>query len=78
LLRRLKYVPDRPGHDVRYDLDDHRIREDTSWAPSIDFKDGLEKTISWYLTHPDWLGWTESRVSPQYRELVYERRWGLS
>lgn len=78
LLRRLKYVPDRPGHDVRYDLDDRRIRDETTWAPSVEFEEGLHKTIAWYLTHSDWLGWTESRVSPQYRELVYERRWGLS
>lgn len=43
------FVPDRPGHDRRYAVDDTKIKNELSWSPRMDFAEGLEKTITWYL-----------------------------
>ena len=45
----IQFVPDRPGHDRRYAIDNTKIRKELSWSPSIDFKSGLEKTVEWFL-----------------------------
>jgi dTDP-glucose 4,6-dehydratase len=45
----ITFVPDRPGHDLRYAMDTTRIRAEIGWSPSIGFEDGLERTVAWYL-----------------------------
>ena len=45
----IKYVKDRPGHDIRYAIDNTKISRDLGWAPSYSFEEGLEETIQWYL-----------------------------
>lgn len=50
----IKYVKDRLGHDRRYAIDASRIKNELGWEPSVQFKDGLKKTISWYLENRDW------------------------
>ncbi len=47
-------VPDRPGHDRRYLLDSSKLRDELSWAPEIDFDEGLESTVRWYADHREW------------------------
>jgi dTDP-glucose 4,6-dehydratase len=51
----VRFVADRPGHDRRYATDDARIRTELGWAPSERFADGLEKTVQWYVEHPEWV-----------------------
>jgi dTDP-glucose 4,6-dehydratase len=43
------------GHDWRYCVDDARLRAELGWTPQVDFDAGLDETIDWYATHPDWV-----------------------
>ncbi|MDX9722707.1 MAG: dTDP-glucose 4,6-dehydratase [Myxococcota bacterium] len=61
----LSYVPDRPGHDLRYAIDASKIAEECGWRPRESFPSGLEKTVRWYLEHPEWV---ESVRSGDYRQ----------
>ncbi|MGC6490853.1 MAG: dTDP-glucose 4,6-dehydratase [Flavobacteriales bacterium] len=51
----IQYVKDRPGHDKRYAIDASKINSEIGWEPSLQFAEGLEKTIDWYLSNQDWL-----------------------
>jgi len=53
--RLIEYVPDRPGHDFRYAMDISKIKQELGWLPKHSFKLGLEKTIDWYLSNPEWV-----------------------
>ena len=53
----IKYVEDRPGHDIRYAIDNKKIVDQIGWKPSITFKNGMDLTIDWYLNNTDW--WQE-------------------
>ena len=61
----IKYVKDRPGHDLRYAIDASKIRNELGWVPSVTFEEGLSKTIDWYLDHEEWL---KNVTSGEYRE----------
>ena len=50
----ITFVPDRPGHDIRYAIDPARITEELGWKPSVTVEEGLEKTVDWYLANEDW------------------------
>jgi len=60
----IKYVKDRPGHDLRYAIDASKIKKDLGWQPSVNFKQGLSLTIDWYLNNKKWL---ENIQSGSYR-----------
>ncbi len=49
------FVPDRPGHDFRYAIDSSKAEKELGWHASTSFKDGLQKTVSWYLENEDWI-----------------------
>ncbi len=51
----IKFVEDRPGHDLRYAIDASKIKNELSWNPSISFEEGLSTTIDWYLNNQQWL-----------------------
>jgi dTDP-glucose 4,6-dehydratase len=51
----LTYVTDRPGHDRRYAMNIEKIKQEMGWEPKVDLQKGLQKTVSWYLEHIDWL-----------------------
>ena len=51
----ITYVKDRAGHDLRYAIDANKIKNNLSWEPSLQFEEGIEKTIKWYLKNTDWL-----------------------
>jgi dTDP-glucose 4,6-dehydratase len=53
--RLIEFVPDRPGHDFRYAMDISKIKQELGWLPKHSFKLGLEKTIDWYLSNPEWV-----------------------
>lgn len=57
----IEFVADRPGHDFRYAVDSTKIRTELGWKPRETFETGLEKTVRWYLDHPDF--WTSARRS---------------
>lgn len=69
----ITYVTDRAGHDFRYAIDASKIKRDLNWEPSLQFEEGIEKTISWYLHNEKWLnnvtsGEYQSYYSEQYAE----------
>lgn len=51
----ISYVTDRAGHDLRYAIDASKLSNDLGWKPSLQFEEGLEKTVDWYLNNEDWL-----------------------
>jgi dTDP-glucose 4,6-dehydratase len=51
----IKYVPDRPGHDRRYAIDISKIKRELGWTPQHSLGQGLQDTVEWYLSHPEWL-----------------------
>lgn len=52
--QQITFVQDRPGHDLRYAIDPTRISTELGWRPSVTLKQGLEKTVQWYLDNEDW------------------------
>ena len=50
----IEFVEDRPGHDFRYSLDSKKIRSELGWKENVNFEDGIEKTVKWYLDNDDW------------------------
>lgn len=60
----IKYVKDRPGHDMRYAIDPTKIHSDLGWFPATKFDDGIKKTIQWYLDNRSW--W-ENIISGEYQ-----------
>jgi len=68
----IKHVADRPGHDRRYAIDAGKIISELDWRPSVDFEEGINKTIDWYLQSQ---GWLENIVSGGYRK-YYESMYG--
>lgn len=60
----ISFVPDRPGHDLRYAIDAGKLRNELGWAPAENFESGLEKTVRWYL---DNRAWWERVLSGAYR-----------
>jgi dTDP-glucose 4,6-dehydratase len=51
----VEFVPDRPGHDLRYAIDAAKAKAELGWQPRYRFSDGLAATVDWYLGHADWL-----------------------
>ena len=69
----IKYVKDRPGHDLRYAIDASKINTELGWSPTVTFEEGLSETIDWYLNNEDWLnnvtsGNYQNYYSKQYKE----------
>ena len=66
----ITHVPDRAGHDLRYAIDTSKLRGELGWRPSVTFEEGLERTVRWYLDHPEWLAnVTNGRYQDYYREV---------
>ena len=51
----IEFVKDRPGHDFRYSMDFSKIKKELRWSPEVNFSQGLEQTVKWYLEHRDWM-----------------------
>ncbi|MEX2379853.1 MAG: dTDP-glucose 4,6-dehydratase [Vicingaceae bacterium] len=70
----ITYVKDRQGHDMRYAIDASKLKNDLGWEPSIDFAEGLEKTVDWYLDNEDWLKNVTSGAYQKYYQKQYQER----
>lgn len=70
----ITYVKDRAGHDLRYAIDSTKLQKDLGWIPSLQFEEGLEKTIDWYLQNTAWLENVTSGEYRKYYEFQYENR----
>ncbi len=74
----IQFVADRPGHDRRYAMDIGKIQTELSWKPDESLESGLEKTIDWYLEHPDWVKSIQQRQDYQgWLDQNYRDRGGI-
>ena len=67
----ITYVTDRAGHDLRYAIDSTKLHEELGWEPSLQFEEGIEKTVKWYLENQDWLDNVTSGEYLKYYESMY-------
>ena len=67
----ITYVKDRPGHDKRYAIDANKLKSELGWEPSLQFEEGLVKTISWYLANEKWMDNITSGDYQKYYEQQY-------
>ena len=67
----IEYVTDRSGHDLRYAIDSTKLKDELGWKPSIQFEEGVEKTVSWYLNNQEWLN---NVISGDY-QTYYEKKY---
>jgi dTDP-glucose 4,6-dehydratase len=70
----ITYVKDRAGHDLRYAIDATKIKRELGWEPSLQFEEGIEKTIDWYLANTEWLENVTSGDYKKYYEEQYVKR----
>jgi dTDP-glucose 4,6-dehydratase len=67
-------VKDRAGHDMRYAIDFTKLNTALGWKPSLDFREGLQKTVVWYLENENWLNQVTSGDYTHYYEQQYVKR----
>ncbi len=70
----ITYVKDRAGHDLRYAIDSTKLQKELGWVPSLQFEEGLEKTIDWYLENFQWMENVTSGDYQSYYEKQYQNR----
>lgn len=70
----ITYVTDRPGHDLRYAIDATRLNKELGWTPSLQFEEGLEKTVDWYLQNEEWIDHVTSGDYQHYYTELYAKR----
>ena len=70
----ITYVTDRAGHDMRYAIDSSKLQRELGWEPSLQFEEGIEKTVRWYLDHQEWMDNVTSGDYLKYYEDMYANR----
>lgn len=70
----ITFVKDRAGHDLRYAIDSSKLQKELGWKPSLQFEEGLEKTVDWYLANEAWLNDVTSGNYAKYYEEQYVKR----
>ena len=70
----IAYVTDRAGNDLRYAIDSTKLKNELGWEPSLQFEEGIEKTVRWYLDNQAWLDSVTSGEYEKYYEKMYGRR----
>lgn len=70
----MTFVSDRAGHDLRYAIDSTKLKRELGWGPSLQFEEGLEKTVRWYLDNQAWLDSVTSGEYQSYYEKMYGKR----
>lgn len=72
--RLIRFVKDRAGHDLRYAIDPGKIRREFGWQPTVTFKEGLTRTVDWYLDNQEWLTHVISGEYEKYYQEQYLKR----
>jgi dTDP-glucose 4,6-dehydratase len=67
----ITYVTDRAGHDLRYAIDSNKLKNELAWQPSLQFEEGIEKTVQWYLDNQEWLDNVTSGEYQEYYRKMY-------
>ena len=70
----ITYVTDRPGHDMRYAIDSRKLQSELGWEPSLQFEEGIEKTVRWYLDNQAWMDNITSGEYERYYDDMYSGR----
>ena len=70
----ITYVADRAGHDLRYAIDSTKLHKELGWEPSLQFEEGIEKTVKWYLDNQEWLDNVTSGDYQNYYKEMYDKR----
>ena len=70
----INYVPDRKGNDLRYAIDSTKLKNELGWEPSLQFEEGIEKTVRWYLDNQEWMDNVTSGDYQKYYENMYKDR----
>jgi dTDP-glucose 4,6-dehydratase len=73
-LALLSYVKDRAGHDMRYAIDSSKLQNQLGWEPSVNFEQGLELTVDWYLENEEWMKNITTGEYQKYYEIQYVKR----
>jgi dTDP-glucose 4,6-dehydratase len=69
----ISYVTDRAGHDLRYAIDSTKLKSELGWEPSLQFEEGIEKTVEWYLNNQEWLDMVTSGEYQEYYKKMYTK-----
>jgi dTDP-glucose 4,6-dehydratase len=67
----ITYVTDRAGHDLRYAIDSTKLKNELGWEPSLQFEEGIEKTVKWYLDNKEWMDNINSGDYQEYYKKMY-------
>jgi dTDP-glucose 4,6-dehydratase len=67
----ITYVTDRAGHDLRYAIDSTKLKNELGWEPSLQFEEGIEKTVKWYLENKEWMDNVTSGDYQEYYKKMY-------
>ena len=70
----ITYVTDRKGHDMRYAIDSSKLQRELGWEPSLQFEEGIEKTVRWYLDNQEWMDNVTSGDYQKYYDSMYKGR----
>ena len=70
----ITYVADRLGHDARYAIDSTKLQRELGWEPSLQFEEGIEKTVRWYLDNQEWMDKVTSGEYQRYYDEMYKGR----
>ena len=70
----ITFVTDRAGHDLRYAIDSTKLKDELGWEPSLQFEEGIEKTVRWYLDNQEWLDNITSGEYERYYDDMYKNR----
>lgn len=70
----ITFVKDRAGHDMRYAIDSSKLMKELGWTPSLQFEEGIEKTVDWYLANEEWLNNILSGDYENYYQKQYNER----
>ena len=73
-LELITYVTDRAGHDMRYAIDSTKLQRELGWEPSLQFEEGIERTVRWYLDHQEWMDNITSGEYEKYYDDMYKNR----
>ena len=68
------YKGNRKGHDMRYAIDSRKLQKELGWEPSLQFEEGIEETVKWYLDNQEWMDHVTSGEYQKYYDNMYKDR----